>query len=206
MTMSDRKSNDSRRKLLKSFAAGSGAVVAGKSIPGSWTKPVINAVMLPAHASTTDDTGSGGPEVTTTAAPGVTTQEPCNQCGELFLVDGIGTNPGWQSLLVRFNSSVNTYRFHNAGSNMNQAVSLDSSCIGRTLRLSFGDGGFDGPLRVSIVAGNAAESIIYTGGGLAALDIVITDYATPARVFFSVDSLPFDDRTTIISPTLTMLC
>ncbi len=29
--MTDKKSNDSRRKLLKSIAAGSGAVVAGKS-------------------------------------------------------------------------------------------------------------------------------------------------------------------------------
>ncbi len=31
--MTDKKSNDSRRKLLKSIAAGSGAVVAGKSLP-----------------------------------------------------------------------------------------------------------------------------------------------------------------------------
>lgn len=56
--MTDKKSNDSRRKLLKSLAAGSGAVVAGKGIPESWSKPVINSVMLPAHAATTDDTGS----------------------------------------------------------------------------------------------------------------------------------------------------
>ena len=61
---------DSRRKLLKSFAAGSGAVVAGKSLPESWSKPVIDAVVLPSHASTTDDTGSGGPEATTTCPDG----------------------------------------------------------------------------------------------------------------------------------------
>ena len=54
--MSDKKSNDSRRKLLKSIAVGSGAVVAGKSIPESWSKPVIDSVMLPAHAETTDAT------------------------------------------------------------------------------------------------------------------------------------------------------
>jgi len=54
--MANKNSNDSRRKLLKSIAAGSGAVVAGKSLPESWSKPVIDSVMLPVHASTTDDT------------------------------------------------------------------------------------------------------------------------------------------------------
>ena len=54
--MTDKKSNDSRRKLLKSIAAGSGAVVAGKTLPEAWTKPVIDTVMLPAHAETTDAT------------------------------------------------------------------------------------------------------------------------------------------------------
>ena len=50
--MTDKKSNNSRRKLLKSIAAGSGAVVAGKSLPECWSKPVVDAVMLPAHAQT----------------------------------------------------------------------------------------------------------------------------------------------------------
>jgi len=45
-------SDKSRRKLLKSIAAGSGAVVAGKSLPESWTKPIVDSVMLPAHAQT----------------------------------------------------------------------------------------------------------------------------------------------------------
>ncbi len=65
--MTDKKSNDSRRKLLKSIAAGSGAVVAGKSLPESWSKPVINSVMLPAHAETTDGSGSSSGDTTTTA-------------------------------------------------------------------------------------------------------------------------------------------
>jgi len=51
--MTDKKSNDSRRKLLKSIAAGSGAVVAGKTLPESWSKPVIDSVVLPSHATTT---------------------------------------------------------------------------------------------------------------------------------------------------------
>lgn len=51
--MSDNKSSDSRRKLLKSIAAGSGAVIAGKNLPESWSRPVVDSVMLPAHAVTT---------------------------------------------------------------------------------------------------------------------------------------------------------
>ncbi len=39
--MTDKKSSESRRKLLKSIAAGSGAIVAGKSLPESWSKPVM---------------------------------------------------------------------------------------------------------------------------------------------------------------------
>ena len=50
--MTDKKSGESRRKLLKSIAAGSGAIVAGKSLPESWSKPVVDSVMLPAHAET----------------------------------------------------------------------------------------------------------------------------------------------------------
>ena len=59
--MKDKKSSDSRRKLLKSIAAGSGAIVAGKSLPESWSRPVVDSVMLPAHAQTspTDPSAPG---------------------------------------------------------------------------------------------------------------------------------------------------
>ena len=50
--MTDKKSNESRRKLLKSIAAGSGAIVAGKSLPDSWSRPVVDSVLLPTHAQT----------------------------------------------------------------------------------------------------------------------------------------------------------
>ncbi len=45
-------SEQSRRKLLKSIAAGTGVVVAGKSLPETWTKPVLDSVILPTHAQT----------------------------------------------------------------------------------------------------------------------------------------------------------
>ena len=57
--MSDKKSSDSRRKLLKSIAAGSGAIVAGKSLPESWSRPVVDSVMLPAHAQTSPTCSTG---------------------------------------------------------------------------------------------------------------------------------------------------
>ena len=50
--MTDKKPNGSRRKLLKSIAAGSGAIVVGKSLPESWSRPIVDSVVLPAHAET----------------------------------------------------------------------------------------------------------------------------------------------------------
>jgi len=49
-----------RRKLLKSAAIGGGALGAI-----NWSKPIVNAVSLPAHAQTTDGSGNlpGGKEV-----------------------------------------------------------------------------------------------------------------------------------------------
>jgi len=46
----DNKNSSSRRKILKSIAIGGGAVVTAKSLPQQWTKPVLDQVMLPAHA------------------------------------------------------------------------------------------------------------------------------------------------------------
>lgn len=46
------KSSESRRNLLKSIAAGSGAVIAGKNLPENWTRPVVDSVLLPAHGQT----------------------------------------------------------------------------------------------------------------------------------------------------------
>lgn len=45
-------SDQSRRKLLKSIAFGSGVVVAGKTLPDNWSRPVVDSVMLPTHAQT----------------------------------------------------------------------------------------------------------------------------------------------------------
>ena len=45
-----------RRKILKAAAISGGAVVGAKSLPNTWTQPVMNAVVTPAHAQTSADT------------------------------------------------------------------------------------------------------------------------------------------------------
>lgn len=59
-------SNESRRKLLKSIAAGTGVVVAGKSLPDMWSRPVVESVLLPAHAQTSQISLISGVLTTTT--------------------------------------------------------------------------------------------------------------------------------------------
>ena len=61
-------SDQSRRKLLKSVAAASGAIVAGKNLPESWTKPVVNSVLLPVHAQTSGTNIYSSNDVTRSAS------------------------------------------------------------------------------------------------------------------------------------------
>ncbi len=49
----DHERQASRRKLLKSILAGGGVAAAGRALPEQWTKPVVDSVLLPAHAQTT---------------------------------------------------------------------------------------------------------------------------------------------------------
>jgi hypothetical protein len=44
-----------RRRLLKILASGGGAAVGIKALPAHWTQPVMENVVLPAHAQTTAD-------------------------------------------------------------------------------------------------------------------------------------------------------
>ena len=49
--------DDSRRSLLKKLAVGG---IAGAAMPAQWSRPVIDTVILPAHAQTSDTTIRGG--------------------------------------------------------------------------------------------------------------------------------------------------
>jgi len=55
--MSDATRTEGRRHLLKAVTVGGGAVVVGTSLPAAWTKPVIESVVLPAHAQASGDGG-----------------------------------------------------------------------------------------------------------------------------------------------------
>lgn len=73
-TASDNK--DSRRNILKKLAVG--GLAAGAAMPTKWSKPVVDAVVLPAHAQTSDATvrgGGGGTSVPPGPTPGNTIGE-----------------------------------------------------------------------------------------------------------------------------------
>jgi len=50
---------ESRRRLLKSIALASGATIAGRSLPDAWTRPVVDSVLLPAHAQLSGGVSTG---------------------------------------------------------------------------------------------------------------------------------------------------
>ena len=68
-------SDKARRKLLKTIVSGGGVIVAGKSLPESWTKPVVDSVMLPAHAETS-------PAEPTPCTPCLAAQTYCTGSGQ----------------------------------------------------------------------------------------------------------------------------
>lgn len=94
--MSEQKHNNgARRRLLKSLVAGGGAVAMGKTLPESWTRPMVEAVVLPAHAQTSPvsfdglyvaqgsdigDAGGAGPGsiLDMFVAPALAAPLPCN--------------------------------------------------------------------------------------------------------------------------------
>lgn len=68
--VSGNESNPARRRLLKALTAGGAGAVAVKTLPEQWTKPVVDAVMLPAHAQATAGRFQGGGSATLTTPPG----------------------------------------------------------------------------------------------------------------------------------------
>ena len=83
-------SDKARRKLLKTIVSGGGAIVAGKSLPESWTKPVVDSVMLPAHA----ETSPAEPTPPTPCTPCLVAQSYCNGGNTIIVsvaVDGTVT-------------------------------------------------------------------------------------------------------------------
>ncbi len=59
--------DQSRRKALKKIAVGT-AVAGALAVSSKWTKPVVNSVILPAHAQATNVEGPANTTTTTTTA------------------------------------------------------------------------------------------------------------------------------------------
>src|SRR5690606_27027324 len=69
--------NKARRRLLKGIVAGGGTIAAGASLPERWTRPVVEAASLPAHAQTTGESG-----------PGLDDLSPCDSGEQNFIAGG----------------------------------------------------------------------------------------------------------------------
>ncbi len=72
--------DQARRKALKTIIAGSAA--AGVLVVSSkWSKPVVNSIILPAHAQATNAQGPATETTTTTTAVPTTTIRPFEEGG-----------------------------------------------------------------------------------------------------------------------------
>ena len=119
--------NRSRRKALKTIATGTAAAGA-MALTGKWSKPVVDTIILPAHAQATN---GAAPVGTTSPAPTTTSGEcsptiveacihaPLNDAGYIESAEiGGGTNPTQAGITIqggfRSNSPTNgthTYTF-----------------------------------------------------------------------------------------------
>ncbi len=85
MAKKTNKTNHARRKLLKQMAIGSGAITGFYLLPKKWTTPIIDSIIIPAHAQTSN------PEVTfdincTAGVPSEGAQ--CSTIAQSFILDG----------------------------------------------------------------------------------------------------------------------
>ena len=87
--MKDKSTKLLRRRVLKGGLA-AGGIAASNAMPEKWSKPVINAILLPSHAMTT---------------PITTTVEPLQAECEITGLDQIGFVQGLQSATIAFTIS-----------------------------------------------------------------------------------------------------
>ena len=68
-----------RRKVMKTLLIGGVATLV--VLPGKWTKPLINAVIVPAHAASSAPPTTTTTTTTTTVPPTTTTLPPTTTIG-----------------------------------------------------------------------------------------------------------------------------
>ncbi|MCK5360527.1 MAG: hypothetical protein KAJ95_07860 [Gammaproteobacteria bacterium] len=119
-----------RRRLLKTIAGAGGVITAGKMLPDTWKRPIVDAALLPAHAQTSTCTEACSLDIVVTwntnvdldlllETPGGTTIDPKStlqsQClqhngdddgtvspyTETISTIGSGVNPGTYRMFVR---------------------------------------------------------------------------------------------------------
>ena len=91
-----RSTRQSRRAALKKLAFGTSTAAAVATLPGKWIKPLVNKVLVPAHAQTSTDppVTTSDPPVTTSNPPVTTSNPPVttNYSGNVTLVDSTAGN------------------------------------------------------------------------------------------------------------------
>ncbi len=97
--------NSQRRKLLKTVAISGGVIGATQSMPEKWLKPVVDSVILPSHATTSDNSGSlaGNEAITTTPAPA---NKYYLQLDDTTRITGILNEPREPSLLEQISEGL----------------------------------------------------------------------------------------------------
>jgi len=104
MSDSKKQSTTQRRNALKKIIAGTGAAGVVASAPEKWSKPMVDAITLPAHATTSLPLSYSDTGITTGWAPNNGIQEfliPTAQAGIFSLNGG--------SICVNFNADMETY-------------------------------------------------------------------------------------------------
>lgn len=64
-----------RRGALKSIGGSAAAVAAAQNLPDTWKKPMVDSIVLPSHAVTTDDSDKDPVDNTTTTTTTTTTPD-----------------------------------------------------------------------------------------------------------------------------------
>ena len=89
----------SRRKVLKTMA-GAGAFAGLLAVSGKWSKPVVDSIILPAHAQATNAAAPGADNITTTTST-TTTVAPqggsVSYGGAIFSSESIVVSPHEQA-------------------------------------------------------------------------------------------------------------
>ncbi len=161
--MSNKISNSGRRKLFKLMAAGSGMAIAGKSLPENWSKPIVESVLLPAHA----ETSSSEQTLTVSISSTTSWSVPANTIGSISIVAfGAAGSPGLADV-----NGIGVGGSAGNGGTASASVTLAAGTILNIIAGAIDGGGAGGNPAgngASGGAGGGATEVSYSGGFLRA--------------------------------------